>query len=352
MKRLRVLVCVHDWGGINLIAPLLRTWNGSTSVDCAVIAMPTVRRELADLAPGMVVAPGSEALTTAMLDRPAELRALLKAVVGHGYDAVVCGTSLHSQLERRLTSVAREMGVATIAYCDMAWAIDRRLREGDEWMLPDRLWVPDEETKAAAAEIAWPGPLPVDVVGNTMIDDLIRRRAGAPAGQGAQIRFVSEPASTEFPEARVDEFACAEMLLTAVRGVGDAPVVIRTHPAEPQEAWRRWTYARRDRGVALDTLPLDAAIANTSLAIGLCSSLLIQMRLCGVPAASLQLPPADAGYFCLPFDQFGVSRVASASQLAQWLRAPGAGSSPAGGAVHVGAVQRATRLISAFGAAG
>lgn len=351
MKRLRVLACAHDWGGLNLMAPLLRAWTGNSSVDCAVIAMPAVRRDLADLAPGMVIAPGSETLTTAMLDRPAELRALLTAVLGHGYDVVVCGTSLHAPLERRLIALARETGIPTVAYCDMGWAIDRRLREGDDWMLPDRLWVPDDETKAAAAEVRWPRPLPIDIVGNTMIDDLIRRRAGAAAGQGAHIRFVSEPASIEFPNARVDEFACAETLLAAVRSVGETPVVIRTHPAEPQEAWRRWTYARRDRGVALDTLPLDAAIADTNLAVGLCSSLLIQMRLCGVPAASLQLPPADPAYFCLPFEQYGVSRVASASQLAQWLRTPGEASPPAGGAAHAGAVERATRLISAFGAA-
>lgn len=346
IKPVRVLLCVHDAGGVNLAVPLLRAWQNSRAIAVSVLAMPAVRRGLSDAVPGIAWAEGNEDLNSSTLQDSEKLEALLRRVVSGRYDVVLCGTSLHVPLERRLINAARQASIPAIAYCDMAWAIEQRLRDDAGWAVPDRLWVADDETRAAAMTVQWPRKPMIEVIGHTMIDDLMQR-AHRGNQKGKSIRFVSEPASIEFPEARVDEFAAAEALVHAARAVGGDPVVIRTHPAEPQESWRRWIHARRDRGVSLDSLPLEEAIADTRCAVGLCSSLLTQMRMCRVPAASLQLPAGNPAYFCLPFTQFDIAQIRSADALTQWLRTQNDAPVPAGASVHAGAIERATSAIAA-----
>lgn len=345
MSPIRVLVATHDWGGLNLLVPLLRTWVADPRFDPYLLAMPGVRGEVADLVPGIALADGSLELSSKLANNADELGRLLTRIADKNYSAVVCGTSLHSTLERRLCIAARSAKIPSVAFCDMPWALTERFRQGHEWALPDRLWVVDERTRNAALAIEWPQPLPIDIVGNPMLGEVARHHATSPSTRGRSIRFISEPASIEFPQASIDEFALAELLLAAARPAITSPIVIRPHPVEPQEAWRRWTYARRDAGVMMDTLPLGPAIADSSVAVGICSMLLIQMRLLGVPAASLQLPEADSAYFCLPFEEYGVTTIASRNELAKWLRSENEKPPVAIAPLHLSAVETATRLL-------
>lgn len=345
MSPIRVLVAVHDWGGLNLLVPLLRAWIAHPRVEPYLLAMPGVRREVTDLVPGIALANESLDLAAKTADDIEDLDWLLARVVSNNYHAVICGTSLHAPLERRLCIAARSAKIPTVAFCDMPWALTERFRQGHEWALPDRLWVADERTRDAALAIEWPQRLPIDIVGNPMLGEMMRRRGNSPRQRGQNIRFISEPASIEFPRAAINEFALAELLLAATRPLLDTPIVIRPHPAEPQEAWRRWTYARRDAGVMLDTLPLAAAIEDSSAAVGICSMMLIQMQLLGVPTASLRLPEADPAYYCLPFEEYGVTTVTSHDDLATWLRSERNKVPAAGAPYHLSAVETAGRLL-------
>ena len=136
------------------------------------------------------------------------------------------------------------------------------------------------------------------------------------------------------------------MLVSTARASGvDLPIVIRPHPVDSQESWRRWIHARRALAVRLDDMPLEAAIPDTARAVGISSMLLTEMRLCGVTVASMQPRNADLSYYCLPFEALGIARIADATELGAWF-AKTFEATPASTAVaHVDSVTVAARLI-------
>lgn len=353
MNPIRVLVAGHDLGGINLLVPLLRNWAGSQTVKAEFLSAPVLRRDVSHLVPNVVLAHASSDLTEQMCHRRSELDGYLARVLAEGrYDAVICGTSAHALLERRLFLAAPRAGIPTVAFCDMWWAYAERFHDGETWALPDRLWVIDKTMADAAAQVSWPRPLPIDIVGSPLFGELARSRKNS-GRNGSAIRFISEPVSTKFPDARIDEFALADMLVSSVCAAGlESTVVIRPHPADSQEGWRRWVFSRRNQGVALETLPIDEAIPDTARAVGISSILLTEMRMCGVPVASLQPRDADLSYYCLPFESLGIARIADASELASWLAALADNGLPADMAIHLNATAHATHLLTSLVQAG
>jgi hypothetical protein len=164
MQPIRVLVAGHDWGGLNVLAPLLRAWTAHPRIVPHFLAAPVVRRDFSHRVQDLVFAPASEELTEFLCHRPAELSEFLDRVLERGrYDAVVCGTSAHALLERRLFKAARARSIASVAMCDMWWAYTERFHDGTAWMLPDVLWVIDEPMRASASAVQWPEPLPIEV---------------------------------------------------------------------------------------------------------------------------------------------------------------------------------------------
>ena len=343
----RILVAGHDWGGLNVLAPLLRAWTTDPRIVPHFLAAPVVRRDFAHRVQDLVFAPASDELTEWLCHRPTELSEFLERVLERGsYDAVVCGTSAHALLERRLFKVARARSIASVAMCDMWWAYSERFHDGAVWMLPDVLWVIDEAMRISAGAVKWPEPLSIEVVGSPLFGELARRRAHSQEGDARAVRFVSEPASTKYPEANIDEFELAEMLLTALRQLNrTSPLVIRPHPADAVETWRRWAHVRRNQGVEMETLPADEAMSDTRLALGISSIMLAEMRMCGIPTASIQPPSASQAYYCLPFEELSIARVRDMPEIRAWLASPGQGLPPPAAAVHVSAIESATNSL-------
>jgi hypothetical protein len=346
MKPIRVLLAGHDHGGVNLLRALLSGWAHDAGIAAEFLCPPVLRRDIGQQFPELVFATAAAEMTEQMCHRRTELDRFLAGVLAAGrYDAVICGTSAHALLERRLMLAARQAGIPSVAFCDMWWAYADRFHDGETWTLPDRLWVIDETMRHEAAQVAWPRPLPIDVIGSPLFAELARLRRQNPA-EGKSIRFISEPVSTKFPDMRIDEFELAEMLVSTTRasGVG-LPIVIRPHPVDSQESWRRWIHARRALDVRLDDMPLEAAIPDTARAVGISSMLLTEMRLCGVTVASLQPKNADLSYYCLPFESLGITRVADTSELAAWFVQPADVMPAATARSHGNSVAVAARLI-------
>lgn len=347
MRPVRVLVAGHDIGGLNVLAPLLAAWIGELRIQVRFAGTRATRRELADRVPELQFATGCEALTEQILHHPEKLDEAVCHILGHNsYDVVLCSTSMTASLERRLFAAARMAGVPSIAICDM-WAYYReRFTDGGQWYLPDRLWTLDERMRSEAANVAWSLPLRIEVVGSPLFCSMLVRRRLSGETQPHNIRFISEPVSSMFPEAGIDEFELAEWLVDAARGARlAAPIKIRPHPLDSQEAWRRWCWARRHDGISIDTLPFDEAVADTALAVGISSIMLAQLSLSGVPTASLQPPSAKNSYLCLPFDELAITRVGSRSQLAAWCRDPRKPLSPAYAELHMSAIEKATARL-------
>jgi hypothetical protein len=345
----RVLTAGNDHGGLNVLAPLLRAWQGHARLAPAFIGTPAVRREMSARVPELAFPAWAAGVSEPLCASASELDAHLQHWLDpRDWDVVVCATSLVSLLEKRLIRIARRLGLRTIAFCDMWWAYEERFRDDRQWSVPDTVWVLDERMRDEIAAIRWPRRPVIEVVGSPLLQELAALRGGASSIDGA-IRFISEPASSKFPASGVDEFALAEHLVTTARAAGiKARIVIRTHPADPIEPWRRWVWKWRDQGVELDAMPLTPCIADTARAVGISSMLLSEMAACGVPAASLQWPGVDPAYFCLPFEDFGIARLRSVEALERWLAAsPGDGAAGVRSDRHAGSIERITARLLA-----
>jgi hypothetical protein len=343
----RVLVAGHDFGGLNLLAPLLRVWQGDPRLAAAFVSTPAVCREMSSQVAGLDFPTWAAGVTEYLCANADELDAYLARTLSPDeWDIALCATSRVSLLEKRLIRVARAQGLHTIAFCDMWWAYEDRFRDGRQWSIPDTLWVLDERMRQEVAEIPWPQQPTIEVVGSPLFQQLVDLRSGAGSIDGA-IRFISEPASSKFPRSGIDEFELAEQLVATVRAAGlKTRIVVRTHPADPIEQWRRWAWRMREQAVKLDTMPLAQCIADTARAVGISSMLLSEMAMCGVPTASLQWPGTDPAYYCLPFEEFGIARLSSVETLERWLTGPGGGAAPVRADVHACAIERITaRLV-------
>jgi hypothetical protein len=344
----RILVAGHDFGGLNLLAPLLRAWQHDGRFAAEFVSTPAVCREMSAQVPGLRFPAWAGGVTEYLCANSDELDLYLdRCFSARDWDVVLCSTSRVSLLEKRLIAIARAKGIRTIAFCDMWWAYEERFRDGGQWSVPDTVWVLDERMRDEMTAVAWPRRPDIEIVGSPLFQQLGELRSGAGSPDGA-IRFISEPASSKFPRSGIDEFELAEELVATVRAAAiKKRIVVRTHPADPIEQWRRWAWRLRHHDVELDVMPLAPCIADTACAVGISSMLLSEMAMCGVPTASLQWPGTDKAYYCLPFDQFGIARLESADALRRWLEAtPVAMAGVLDAGTHADAIQRITaRLI-------
>src|SRR5262249_23505122 len=110
-------------------------------------------------------------------------------------------------------------------------------------------------------------------------------------------------------------------------------------------SWRRWTFARRSQGVSLETLPMEEAVASTRLAVGISSIMLAELRMWGVAVASLQPATANRAYYCLPFEDLGITRLADERAPAQCPASPVCRLPIQTPRIHMTAIETATRLL-------
>lgn len=317
----RILVAGHEWGGLNLLAPLLRAWVKSNQFAVTFVGATKVMRELSLRVPGLILAPESDILSDGVVEDVHLLDTLAAQLLGRTrYDLLLCGTSLHTSLERRLILAARAAGVPSISFCDMSWALADRFRCGDAWAVPDWLWMTNQQSCAAATAVAWPEQISIEVIGNPHLGELAQQQRPF-AAAGRKIRFLSEPVSAVFPNVGLNEFDLAATFVAAVREAGlDAPIIIRPHPIESEGRWNDWIAGHASKNVSIDTLPVTEAIEDTRMAVGICSILLAEMSVSGVPAAALQPKDADPSYFCVPFEDYGVAQVGDRQALLTWLK--------------------------------
>lgn len=315
----RLLLAAHDAGGVNVIATLAAAWRTDERISISFAGTPAVCRDLLWRVPDVGVVPWAGALGDAVVADPLALDALLRDRVRRGdWDAVVCGTSAKGALERRLIVHAANLGIPSFSLCDMWWDYQARYRDGAGWAVPDHLLVVDERMALDCAAMGWPRRPVTTVVGNPFLDGVVSRRVRAPRSTGA-LRFLSEPASSYYPDVRVDEFLAARTVFDTLRAIDPSRrFVVRTHPTEPMEPWRRFASVA---GAELDVLPYDECLEDTWRAVGLSSMMLLEMSLAGVPSASFRPAGSVLDYFCLPFEDFGVATL-DADVIGHWLQAP------------------------------
>ena len=319
----RVLLAAHDRGGVNLLMPLLRHWRErDRRIAASFIGAPMVAYELRHMLPSPVDIPATAGMRRDMdgFSRydDAELSAILASTP---WDLVLTGTSVRSDLEQSLWRLARARSMPTAALCDMWTEYARRFRDGAASELPDRILVLDDRM-AEEARDALGASVAIDVVGSPHFADLLAAARRGDAGR-EHVRFISEPAAAIFPKAGVHEFQIAEMIIGVLERQGMASrLLLRPHPQDDAEAWRRFAAAHRTKGVRLDDEPSWSCHRSTAMAVGISSMMLIELAIAGVPVASFHPEGADDAYYCLPEKEFQIARLRSARDVEAWVRAP------------------------------
>ncbi len=203
------------------------------------------------------------------LDPPAVLAALPAL---EGFELVVCGSSVSSELEKRAVRAARAAGVRCAVWLDHWVNYPPRFVLDGEVVLPDELWVTDEHAERLALETV-PGP-PVRVRGNPYLEDAAAeiRALERPHGDGERILYVSEPTSVAAERATGDALGWGYEERAALRGYLEAcrpeRVRLRTHPSEPAEKYAEFGLERSEgRTLAEDIAWADTVVGCDTMAM-------------------------------------------------------------------------------------
>lgn len=255
------VVC-HDAGATNLIVSWLRSRSGVVRASMQGPAAPIWAKIL----------PGAENLR---LEEAMEGAAML-----------ISGTGWASDVEHRARKLARIRGIRSVAVLDH-WVNyrERFVREG-ELVLPDELWVVDDDA-CTEARACFP-QLPIRQLPNLYLERLVKEVATfhpRPARQPPQnVLYVLEPVRQHWGrDDRPGEFQALEFFLGHLPEIGvaaDTRIRLRPHPSDPTGKYDDWPgrYSEIDMSIDSDSL-LAEQIAWADWVVGLESfALVIALR--------------------------------------------------------------------------
>jgi hypothetical protein len=290
MSAVSLLVACHDAGGAEIVSSWLRRRPDAHSVPCLLEgpARPIFARTLA----------------------PA-LRTIEALPPLAGLDLVLCGSSAHAPLERRVVRAARAAGVRSAVWLDHWVNYAERFVLDGELVLPDEVWVADEHAQRLAFETL-PGAR-IRLCGNPYLEDVAAevhaRERERPAG-GERILYVTQPTSVAAQTATGDPLGWGYEERGALRGyleyLAEAPpaaVRIRLHPAESEEKYAGVLAAFADR-LALElshseSLVEDCAWADT---VAGCDTMAMVVALAAGRRVVSVIPPGGQP-LSLPFEE-------------------------------------------------
>lgn len=359
-RQRRVLLVAHDRGGVNQLVPLLSAWRSPDSgIHAEFLGTPMIEWEVAgmmgersfpDAAAGIhrkgaSPTPAQDDKTIAGIGGSTFSEEHLRRVLLQPWDLVLTGTSMVSRLETSVWRLCAQLGIPFAAICDMWSEYSRRVTD-EQGRVPLSLFLMLDERMENEARAELGVGIRLKTVGSPHFNRLMLSR-GEKQKAPTSVRFISEPVAAFFPAVGLHEFAVAEMLIEARDRVAkDATVILRPHPQDDSEAWRRFVYDYRNRNVRLDDEPSWRCYSSTSMGMGMSSMMLIELAIAGVPVASFQPPFADRAFFCLNEEEFGIQIVSNPDGFDNWLQAPRAPRiSDAFARRHLGAIDHLTALV-------
>jgi hypothetical protein len=259
-----IAVVCHDAGATNLILPWLDDQTG---------LLPVMQGP-------------AEALwqtrfaTTPILD----LEEALSGAV-----SVLTGTGWASNLEHEARKMARERGLRSAAVIDH-WVNyrERFVRDGAE-ILPDELWVTDEQARTIATN-EFPG-LPVKLMPNLYLEEQVSR-APPLEPDDCGVLLVAEPINSTWGRDRAGETQALDYFVECREGAGipaHATIRLRPHPSDPPGKYGEWL--SNHPGVELDASPdFAGALGGIRWVVG-CESYALVIALHAGREVISALPP-------------------------------------------------------------
>jgi len=216
------------------------------------------------------------------------------------FDLAVTGTGF-SDFERKLWPQLKARNIPVLAVIE-GWTnfalrfMTPGLNDVNDDAMVDGIAVVDDESRARLMSQMW-CRVPVYVTGQPhleVISKLVRQRREAlrPSvpSKAREVIFFSEPIDRDFGCALrgYDQFDIATALAAAVEKRTDVALKIKPHPREQTEDWGVWLRGRGD-AITLAQQPAEALLSTCAGVIGMTTMVLVEARLSGIAALSLQM---------------------------------------------------------------
>ncbi len=273
-----LVIVSHDAGGAELLSSYAKTLDIPYRLVLAGPALSIFRKKLGSIS--------SSPLEPAFLDAT----------------CVLTGSSWSSNLEKNAIVEARKRGIHVITYLDY-WANYRqRFELGGSLVLPDELWVGDDEAMRIATD-TFPG-LPVKMVENSYFAEMRRTLSELqplenPDRSGKTVLYLCEPVREHAKMQMGDENSwgyteesALEYFLENIRLLGNDldHVVIRPHPSENPDKYN-WVSRATELDVSISiTNSLPADLMSASVIAGCQSTALVVALNAGKKVVSC-IPP-------------------------------------------------------------
>jgi len=214
-----VAVVGHDAGG----AEILSSWLNRADCSCSVVAAGPAAAIFMRKCPNAKYLSLDEALDKC--------------------DWVLCGTGWQSSFEREAIGLGRARGKKTVAFLDHWVNYRERFQEFGQSVLPDEIWVGDEDAERIARPL-FP-QIPVVLQVNPYVEDLLveiaRMTASQPCQSATSVLYVCEPvaehALVQYGNERhwgYTEHDALRFFLEKIDCLGQKinAITIRPHPSE------------------------------------------------------------------------------------------------------------------------
>ena len=201
--------------------------------------------------------------------------------------ALLSGTGWGSDLEHRARRMARDARIRSVAVIDHWVNYGERFVRGAEQVLPDEIWVTDEDALAIARR-EFPN-LRVELKPNLYLQEQLVR-ARPLADEDRDVLFITEPMRSDWGRGTPGEFQSLEYFLSNRGRAGiprEACIRIRPHPADELGKYESWLGG----AVTLDRSPnIGAALDGVRWVVG-CQSYALFVALKAGRTVISAIPP-------------------------------------------------------------
>lgn len=267
----RIAVVCHDAGGANLVLAMLARLDGQRHQVSAYLQGPAASLWQQRF-PQQAMAPS------------------LEAALAHA-DVLLSGTGWASDLEFDARVLARQRGMTSIAVLDHWVNYPQRFVRHGQTVLPDQIWVCDEDARRIAQD-CFPD-LPVRCMPNDYLQEQVAALPPADAVDDALL-YVLEPARTDWGQGVPGEFQALDYFaarLALMQVPAGMPIRLRPHPSDPAGKYDDWIARHAHLNVSLDdSANLHGALARASRVAG-CESFAMVVALAAGRRVYCTLPP-------------------------------------------------------------
>lgn len=205
--------------------------------------------------------------------------------------AVITGTGWASDLEHRARKLAQAARLPSIAVVDHWTNYRQRFVRKGETILPDTIWVADEDALAEACR-AIP-EVPARMLPNHYLATESQRIAPLSRAVSALL-YVLEPMRDDWGRGEPGEFQALDYAMAHFERAGVPPgtvIRLRPHPSDRTDKYDNWIARQDPARVSLDTAPDLAAAIGAARYVAGCQSFAMVVALAAGRRVICTLPP-------------------------------------------------------------